>query len=96
MMKKLKPMTLPHFAAWLAKQPKGKEYDYGSPEACCCAQYLRRVYGKEFDWVGIDYFRLMNNDRVELPRQFDDIAFGKPHTFGAAAKRAKAMLAKKD
>jgi hypothetical protein len=96
MMKKLKPMTLPHFAAWLAKQPKTKRYNYHDETNCAMAQYGRALYGKRFLGAGMRCLQVKGGS-VWFP---DDLAHevsrNRPHTFGGAAMRAKAMLAKKD
>src|SRR5215831_9558336 len=94
---KLDPMSLDTLIAWLEKQPKDEAYCYNSNGACLLAQYFEAM-AFECPWVGIGSVHFGVRDEfwecrgnIALPDGFNSISFQKPHTFGAALKRARKL-----
>jgi hypothetical protein len=71
--------SLDGFIKFLDSKPKTKKYEHSSCETCAIAQYSCSL-GKSYNSV---YYVLW------IPWE-KYIAMPRPHTFGAAAKRAKA------
>jgi hypothetical protein len=87
--------------AWLEKQPARKTYDYVEPFGCLLYQYFKAMKLPIIS-IGPYYYRThkvggfggfghpsLSHDEYLLPHSFHEIAYIRPHTFGAALKRAK-------
>ena len=91
---KADPMSLANLIAWLEQQPRNKEYCYMSHGGCLLAQYLTFSFGRKALDVGALGF-VFADDQMNphpTPNSFQDIAAGKPYTFGAALARAREYL----
>lgn len=77
---KADPFSLESIIAWGEKQPADRNYNWVSSDCYLC-QYL-----KANGYKVSDYDKININDRV-------DVAFDRPHTFGAALTRAREALA---
>ena len=91
------PLSTQALVQWLEKQdPKGK-YNYENCAACLCAQYFKSKWYKDA-WVGVTGFSYAPRMRPfarrrhkPLPNGWRDVAAKRPHTFGAALKRARKL-----
>jgi len=70
--------SLAGFIEWLEKQPPEGEYNWGNCAICACAQYF------EGDWNKHDIVQAKDGIRL------DGLAIGRPRTYGALLKRARA------
>jgi hypothetical protein len=77
---KLKPMTLPHFIAWLERFPGETDYKYCNMRICLARQYC--------DSVGEKYIPAVNYS-LRFRNQMEHIAAEHPHTFEGALARAR-------
>lgn len=85
-----KTFTLPHFTAWLEKQPATKRYCYSSGTACAVAKYAK-AHGFTHVTITPDWI-LHDGGETKIPRILDYIASTGPHTYGAALQRARASV----
>ena len=67
--------------AWLEKQPPEKKYDYFN---CCGACLIDQYIGK--NTTPDEYASIMDRTNWET-----EVAAPRPHTFGAALERARAL-----
>lgn len=81
--------TLPAFTAWLESQPADRTYYWASCDHCLAGLYMSEVLGGR---------------SAEMPTHMDlfgrgwpyhEICRTEPHTFGAAAERARKFVATK-
>jgi hypothetical protein len=80
------PMTLESLVSWLEGQPADKAYDYSLRGKCLLAQYFTAC---GFESVLVEDKSFIRIGGVSaIPAEFDEIAVGVPHTFGAALERA--------
>jgi len=90
----LKPdvMSMEGLVNWLEQQPASRKYEYYDHRNCLVAQYLK-AHGYEDPFV-YSMGRWQDNKGMDwsFPGEFDGIAADCPRTFGAALKRAKALL----
>ncbi len=75
---------------WLEKQPENTTYNYSANCNCCIAQYFRSV-GFSGVIVGATMISL-NNRWHDMPTGWNRVAVSSPYIFGAALKRARALL----
>jgi hypothetical protein len=94
---KADPFSLPHFIAWLERQPPERMYDFHNcTGGCLIGQYIASFpdgqYIASFPRVGyvVACLRLFGTDSLGKPNQ--DIAYEYPRTFGAALERARNLL----
>lgn len=86
------PETLEHLIEWLRQQNPNETYCYCDNGRCLLAQYYASL-GYENVSVTDVYFRHDNlQEKKYLPDRFNCIAVVLPHTFGAALRRAEALL----
>jgi hypothetical protein len=79
---KFKPMTMPHFIAWLEMYPREQPYIYNNSRICLARQYC--------DFVGESYLtKWAARNSMKFRNRMEWIAAGYPSTFGAALERAK-------
>lgn len=89
------PLTLEAFAEWLEKQPPMQEYNFIDSQGCAIFQYLQSS-GFKPAGVGGGYWR---TDTEVFPfdehllKMEDAVQTYGERTFGAAARRARELLA---
>jgi len=88
------PLSPEAFADWCDKQPPYKVYVYRGQCICAFAQYLTAIGIVEAhvgpdNWCGIDWSGLPVAQ--VLPLGVQNAVVAKPHTFGALAKRLRAV-----
>ena len=89
-------MTTGALVAWLERQPADGGYNYLCNGTCMLARYVGEVTGKPVHMGGSLYY-LRNNESdswsgpIRLPDGWNGVARSHPHTFGAAAERARAL-----
>lgn len=84
--------SLDGLIAWLENQPADQKYDYVCNGECLLALYFIHA-GYENISMGIiefDYGKYWENKKC-LPEHFNNISIERPHTFGAALERARAV-----
>jgi len=86
---KADPFSLDSLIAWAEKQPPQKEYAFWC-DRCYLGQYFE-AHGLQIQMIGVGTVTFKNHQIQNLPPHFNDIAMTKPHTFGAALKRARAV-----
>jgi hypothetical protein len=90
------PMTTEALVAWLERQPAHKEYSYHCTGICLLAQYFGHVHSARV-LVGPNNYNVLRSDGfydidIRLPEGWNNIARDRPHIFGAALERARALL----
>jgi hypothetical protein len=83
------PYSLAAFVAWLAGQPGDKQYRWQEYRGCVVHDYLLSVTGEEPDLSVILY-----SDVFASPHDYRLVCEARPHTYGAARRRAVALLAR--
>jgi hypothetical protein len=79
---KLKPMTMPHFIAWLENHRGEETYTYHNARICLARQYC--------NYVGENYSPKWATRRsMNFRNHMEWIAAATPHTFAGALARAK-------
>lgn len=87
-------LSTTNLVEWLEKQPAGGTYDYGSPYSCLLAKYF---YNHGHRNVRIGTSCIMGDGygdglgATRIPTAFYTAVTPKPHTYGAALKRLKAV-----
>jgi len=82
---KVDPLSVAGLIAWLAKQPTRREYEYYSCQRCLVAEYLKSIGSVNPD---AEY---IFSEALGAGWPYDKIAAERPHTFGAALERARAL-----
>ncbi|RVN87405.1 hypothetical protein CN105_18845 [Sinorhizobium meliloti] len=78
---------------WLAAQDPKRFYDYTNCDKCLLAQCLRcRGFPHAFVDTDRAHMRRYGLDPRDLPPGWNDVAQGRPWTFGAALTRAREVL----
>lgn len=83
--------SLANLIAWLETMPAKETYCYLDSGECLLAQYFR-ASGKS---ASLGHTTVVFDGVMpvhQIPRSFQDVATGRPRTFGAALKRARAAL----
>jgi hypothetical protein len=87
-------LSTTNLAAWLEKQPADEAYDYKNPYACLLVKYFR-AHGES---VRIGQYQICGGrygdglfNATDIPRAFFEAVTHRPHTYGAALKRLKAV-----
>lgn len=75
------PLSLDAFIDWLEKQPAEREYDWWCPLSCLLAQYAKHIGFRHYCELPLTALTSWEN-AVARPR---------PHNFGAALGRARAV-----
>ena len=86
-------LSVAALAAWLGKQDPATKYDYGDIGDCLLCRYGRAI-GLRVISAGGHYIRTAWGEGGEhpIPRS-EFVVAPRPHTYGAAHKRALALLA---
>lgn len=75
--------------AWIKKQDPNEAYDYEDTTLCLLGRYF-----SDCGWTNVSLGNVsITCDQAgyaNVPRAFQNIAYPKPHTFGAALKRSAA------
>lgn len=86
---KADPLSLGGLIAWLEKQPPNKHYDFNDCDgACLLGQYMASI-GEP--WSMSNYERLCGRIDFTAMRGCFPIGYARPHIFGSALKRARAV-----
>ena len=85
------PLAIEALTDWLEKKPEDKVYNYGSCRGCLLYKYLKDI-GLPIRSVSTKYWWDEDYITHNLPPGFDDISIDRPHTYGAALRRAKALI----
>lgn len=98
---KADPLSLGALIAWLEKQPANVEYCYIDNGHCLLAQYFtfcgfeNVMVGGLGEWSCGPDRNFHKHESRQSPPGFYGVAAEKPHTFGAALKRARAAAARR-
>lgn len=85
--------TLTGLIGWLRTQDPTTDYDYMSNGDCLLHRYLRTlVEMPDYYGVGGDRWYDAAGNQSPLPKCLDIVARSFPYTYGAALKRAEAVL----
>jgi hypothetical protein len=88
---KADPFSLASLIAWLEQQPAAEMYCYRENGDCLLAQYFIAHGYCNVNMGPLVFFHGPKNEKANVPRQFNDIAVGDPHTYGAALERARSI-----
>lgn len=83
--------TLQDLESWLRQQNPEGEYDWSNVENCLMHQFLK-ASGVDIMCFGAKSGYLTTLERVDVPREWTDIAIGDPMTYGAALERCRGVL----
>src|SRR5262245_33624412 len=87
---KADPFALTSLVAWLERQPADEHYDYYNCAECPIALLFK---ASGYQRVAVNGFNVsFDGDCRSLPPHFDKITAARPHTYGAALARARALL----
>lgn len=87
---KADPFTLESLIGWLEKQPADKGYQWADCDRCLVGVYLSAVLGESAN--GSETYHRHDKFMDANPSAFTaGLAISKPHTFGAALARARAI-----
>lgn len=84
--------SLGNLIAWLEKQPANEKYCFRSNGDCLFARYFISCgFGRvSMSSTTLHWGAIYEHARV-LPYGWDDLAADRPHTFGSALARARAL-----
>ena len=88
---KADPFSLERLIAWLEKQPARRRYCYDDTGKCLLAQWFNFCGKQRFCLGNVTVWFAGENKCAKIPISLQRTAMPKPHTFGAALKRARAM-----
>lgn len=77
-------VSLEGFIGWLEKQPPEEQYSWGNCSTCAIAQYLG-AHGIRIRDISYEKYNALEGGAGNY------VALGRPHTFGAALDRARAI-----
>lgn len=87
--------TFEGFVQWLEMQPARKRYVWGDCQSCAIAQYIRGFGIESINDVPYEKYNELEGGFGDKDTEdgLGTVAISKPHTFGAALARARAVLA---
>jgi hypothetical protein len=96
---KTEPLTLAHFIQWLESKDPNEAYRAANAQYCALAQWVKSIdpaaHQESIEpWIIIKYeytFCYNVNGKVIDLAYYNLIVMERPHRFGAALKRAKAI-----
>ena len=84
------PLSLEAFADWLEGKPAEQKYEYWCQE-CAIGGYFIEL-GLPMKSLGTEKWRDRDGVLHVLPPGFDEVSSTPPHTYGAAARRARDLV----
>jgi hypothetical protein len=91
---KADPFSLDSLIAWLEKQPADKTYCYDDTGHCLLAQWFKSCGTPSACLGNVCVVFAGENASRNIPVSFQKTAMPKPHTFGAALRRARSRAAR--